>query len=279
MERCYPISLDTARRLFFHPKAERTSICSAYINFSNGCSNAVTIQLVGLPCHVLDGARKSRKLKPDRTELVGDQTHIWFEKRPAEYSQAREASNLKLFITMDTCSRKCHNCLKRRSRLWAARAFNEVRMSSRTWFVTFTVNPEHRVRAKILAQRKYGDESFSSVAKIISSWYTLFMKRVRKNSGAKLRYLMAIEEHKDGFPHLHALVHEMGVPLTKRELQAEWPYGFTNCKLTDPAASRYVTKYLAKSQMARVRASLKYGQVGLLSSSDIGGMNGTGVTP
>jgi len=274
MSRKY-VSIDTVRSLVFHPSAVRTGLTSARVDFSNGCENPVSIELVGLPDRVVDGARRARKVRSARTELVGDDTHIWFQQFPAEYSPARPQSVLRFWVDLNVACRKCQHCLKRRSALWAHRAYQEVKISSRTWFLTFTLSPTNRVRAKILASRRYGNEDFSSIAKVVSNWFTLYMKRVRKNSGLKLRYLMAIEEHKDGFPHLHALVHEMGVPLSKRVLQAEWPYGFTNCKLCSPDTARYVTKYLAKSQMARVRASLNYGQVTNVSPCGIVSLEGT----
>lgn len=81
-----------------------------------------------------------------------------------------------------------------------------------------------------------------------------------KKSGGRLRFLLVYEAHKDGFPHLHALIHEQGEVVTKRELQKQWPYGFTTVKVCDVATSHYVTKYLTKSVRARVRASQRYGQ-------------------
>lgn len=108
------------------------------------------------------------------------------------------------------------------------------------------------------------DEQFVQRHKTIARWLTLWVKRVRKNSGAPIRYLLVCEAHKSGLPHYHMLLHERSPELQvrKRMLQAEWQaYGFTNCKLVeqDQHAARYVSKYLAKSALARVRASVRYG--------------------
>jgi len=100
----------------------------------------------------------------------------------------------------------------------------------------------------------------------IMKWYTDYMKRVRKQSGAPLRYLLAVEEHKDGFPHLHALVHEWGTEVGKRALQGTWLYGHSHVKLADLAAAKYVCKYVTKSPVARLRASLHYGRPDVIAS-------------
>ena len=71
--------------------------------------------------------------------------------------------------------------------------------------------------------------------------------------------LQVVEAHKSGLPHVHLLVHDKG-DTTYRRLTDTWPLGFAHAKLVEgTAASRYVAKYLAKSALARVRASQGYG--------------------
>lgn len=84
---------------------------------------------------------------------------------------------------------------------------------------------------------------------------------------APFRFLAVFERHKDGFPHLHLLIHEQGQPLTKSAIQAEWRLGFSQCKLVDqgPKAAFYVAKYLGKDAATRIRASVRYGN-GALSA-------------
>ena len=73
--------------------------------------------------------------------------------------------------------------------------------------------------------------------------------------------MMVAEAHKDGYPHIHLLVHEVFQPIPKREIERQWPYGFTKVKLVqDQAAANYVAKYLAKDMRTRVRASQHYGE-------------------
>jgi len=156
--------------------------------------------------------------------------------------------------------RKCAGCLDVRRWRWRRRAEIEFKAWPWTWFCTFTVSPEHRLRAAIAARRDYGSDSYENVVKVINKWYTRYMKRVRKESGAKIRFVLAAEPHANGFPHLHALVHEVSGHATKRCLQGQWPYGFTNVRKGDISKTAYVTKYIAKQMTGRVHASLHYGR-------------------
>lgn len=176
-------------------------------------------------------------------------------------------------LRLETPCRKCEQCLKHRSRLWAARCVAETRDAARTWLGTLTFRPEEHYAALTRASlklSKQGDdfaaltEGQQSSARIaaMSPWITLFLKRVRKQSGARVRYCLVWEQHKSGLPHAHLLLHEVDENSTirKRLLQAQWPHGFSNFKLVaDPRAAGYVAKYLSKSAIARVRASGLYG--------------------
>lgn len=92
---------------------------------------------------------------------------------------------------------------------------------------------------------------------------TKYLKRVRKQSKCSFRYLLVMEAHKSGLPHYHMFLHETpsGGEVPKRILKYQWHLGFTDFKLVDDAHRRadYICKYLAKSNLARVRASKGYG--------------------
>lgn len=182
-----------------------------------------------------------------------------------------------LTVILYTRCRKCPPCLGRRRNLWAARARDEVALSTRTWFATLTLAPaahwmlECRASARLTESgvdlRKLpAAERFAEVVKEYAEELTRFMKRVRKNSGARLRYLLVAEPHKSGRPHFHALIHELGtdVPIRHAVLRSAWNLGFTKFKLVerDVKACWYVAKYLSKTVAARVRASLGYGRGG-----------------
>lgn len=162
------------------------------------------------------------------------------------------------YIDLHLPCRKCLPCLKRKARVWSHRATVETAAAFRTWFVTFTIRPENRLRFRLLASRQ-GDETFAGVHRAIGKEFTLFFKRVRKNTGQPLRYCLFAEKHKDGFPHYHALIHERGAAIPRRDIETEWVHGFTSFRLCDGSAGRYVTKYVTKDACARVRASIRYG--------------------
>jgi hypothetical protein len=80
-----------------------------------------------------------------------------------------------------------------------------------------------------------------------------------------LRYLLVAEAHKSGLPHYHLLVHEAleTRPVRARHLKSTWRLGFSDVKLVAQDEGNrhagYAAKYLAKSALARVRASVGYG--------------------
>lgn len=162
------------------------------------------------------------------------------------------------YLDMWTPCRKCPKCLDNRRRLWSARMRREYINSNRSWLMTFTINPHYRF---IFSCRSGSRDYFASYSEI-SKELTKYFKRLRK-AGYRFRYCVVAEAHKDGYPHLHALLHEVSAPIPKSRLQAEWIYGFTNCKLvSDEVACKYVSKYLSKDARTRIRASQGYGQSG-----------------
>lgn len=176
-------------------------------------------------------------------------------------------------VEMAARCRKCTGCLEHRRRLWTARALQESNAAERTWFGTLTVRPEDRFRLRMKAElraKKRGweplaemdpDEAFKKVVDEHNREITLFFKRVRKESAARLKYLLVAEKHKSGDPHFHLLLHEQSIPVRKELLERQWPLGFSSWRLVQGGKSAfYVCKYLAKDAQTRVRASVRYGQ-------------------
>ena len=171
--------------------------------------------------------------------------------------------------------RMCDACKRLKQALWTARAERENVTGLRNWFGTLTLSPtaHHHIVSRCRAKLGRGgtdydglshEEQFSEWMTEVSREVTLYIKRVRKESGAPLRYLLVAEAHKSGLPHLHLLVHEQdsSAPVRYRTLSTQWKLGFTKFNLVDGMkAARYVCKYISKSAMARVRASLRYGQM------------------
>lgn len=170
--------------------------------------------------------------------------------------------------------RRCAACRRYRKRLWSGRARLEASMASRTWFATLTASPERHYSYWCRACRELRrngvepealslEEKFKERCKQMGQELTKFVKRVREETGAPLRFLWVYEAHKSGLPHVHGLIHECDVnrPVKWRTLDRQWRDGHSQYKLlTSAAESKYATKYLAKDALLRIRASRQYGQ-------------------
>lgn len=192
-------------------------------------------------------------------------------------------------LSMLGMCRRCPPCLRFRSWLWSTRAAIECEASNRTWFCTLTYRPEEYVRRLYQAEQRYGrgwsalsaDERSSLTLAECGRDLRLFMVQVRADArrdaassmgvakrhapGATgVRQMAVVEFHKSGVPHFHALIHERDplLPVRKRRLTDAWKHGISQFRLVDGSegAGRYVSKYLAKDAVARVRASPRYGQ-------------------
>lgn len=191
--------------------------------------------------------------------------------------QVRAAGGWIHTLTLHTRCRRCAACLRVRSALWAARAREEIAAAPRTWFATFTLRPhEHfMVRAETSARLASGGVDFErltpndaaqELARTYNAHLTRYFKRLRKNTGVPLRYVLVQELHKSGLAHFHALIHEVrpDAQLRHAALTAEWTLGYTKFKLCEGSRTAwYVAKYLAKTVLSRVRASIGYGNHGL----------------
>lgn len=214
-------------------------------DFAGDCERPVMLHMFGYPDKLL----VAHEIEPDRAV--------------AQVLEAR--------------CRKCDCCLKHRARLWSARAIDETASSVRTWFGTLTLAPEHAFRLRLLAERRvqtrhlveWNDlepsEQFQAICEQAGPELTKWLKRVRKQSGAKFRYLLVTEAHKTGIPHWHFLMHEHEGTVPARVISDQWLLGFSQRRLVPPDDSRaaaYACKYLAKSALTRVRASAAYGRAG-----------------
>lgn len=186
----------------------------------------------------------------------------------AEFDRCRSA-----VVDLETRCRRCDNCRKARRNMWSLKAKVEYHQAYRTWFGTLTFRPEvhhallERARHRLARQGVDFDtmslvEQFAERHAECGREITLYLKRVRKQSRAAMRYLLVAEAHKSGLPHYHMLVHESDPtsPLRHALLSGCWNHGFEKWRLvSDERECAYVTKYLGKSKSARLRASLRYG--------------------
>lgn len=271
-----PTYHDVVARLFARALADphhvRHSLTSVEWDVSGACQSPVTREFHGVPS-VAPGDLV--RWRPLAYNAAGTE---W--RKPTRRAQRRRVTidgkgAVPLTVVLHAKCRKCEDCLRKRAAHWRLRALAETSLSSRTWFGTLTFRPERhqhaldvvRRRAKLRASGDYdklGETArFSALVAEEGKAVTLFLKRVRKASGARLRYLLVAEAHQSGLPHFHMLVHEWGLPVREALLSREWSEGFSKWRLApaeNPREAGYLCKYLSKDARARVRASLRYGR-------------------
>lgn len=190
------------------------------------------------------------------------------------HTEVRPGASHPLELQLTTRCRKCDKCRTARARMWRERMKQEIAAASRTWFCTWTLNvPAHHHYLNVARHRsdvemgefdaRPEDERFRLVVSAIGEEITRYLKRVRKNSGARIRYCLVAERHKSGLPHFHGLIHERSKPVVKQVLKDAWRLGFSFPKLVEnpDRAAWYVAKYLTKDASGRMRASAHYGTI------------------
>lgn len=242
--------------------------------------------------HRAAGEAAAKASEANKLLLVYGRTILQFAgncERPIEIDGiARKFSTEGRRLTYQVRCRKCSLCLQAKMRYWAAAGYHQTRSAldagKRTWFGTLTFSAEWQARLANAAQEKWMiensnsseiptwwedqlcDHRFSLVRKEVVHELQKYWKRLRK-AGHKYKYLVAIERHKSGNPHIHWLLHEVDAPIRKRHLQAAWPHGFTKIVIVGgksrnsanaAKAAHYVVKYLSKSAQARQIASKGY---------------------
>lgn len=219
-------------------------------DISAGCLRPLLVELTGVTMH-----------QPEWIKSGFVSNHLAagakFAKRLA-WGVLREQK--RLFLDLHVKCRRCDVCRRKNSQRYAAKARAEIAEAQRTWMVSLTLTPEQHYRVQCEA----GSEDIIERHKVISKEITKAIKRLRKNTGAKLRYISVCEAHKSGLPHYHMLIHEIEGSVKYRDLVQMWRWGFVHAKLVPEAdagkASWYVCKYVAKDARARVRSSIMYGR-------------------
>ena len=85
---------------------------------------------------------------------------------------------------------KCHLCISKRSLEWGTRARHEISQHTENCFITLT----------------YSEENLCSQF-IIKSDFQKFMKRLRRKTNQKIKYMVSYEYGTKTFrPHMHAII-------------------------------------------------------------------------
>jgi hypothetical protein len=140
---------------------------------------------------------------------------------------------------------QCIGCRLERSRQWAIRCLHEASLYKQNCFITLT----------------YSDEYLPSNMSLDYRDFQLFMKRLRKKFGTKIRFYMAGEYGENfGRPHFHACLFNLDFQdkvLWKRtsvgsrifrsgDLEELWPYGFSSIGEVTFESAAYVARYIMK---------------------------------
>lgn len=156
---------------------------------------------------------------------------------------------------------QCVGCRLERSRQWALRCVHEASLYDDNCFITLTFAPEHLEKRENPWSLDVRD-------------YQLFMKRLRKKFGAKIRFFHCGEYgEKYGRPHYHACLFNFDFPdkelwkvvnghrlYTSKSLEELWPFGFSSIGDVTFESAAYVARYIMK-KITGENSELRYGLV------------------
>ena len=140
---------------------------------------------------------------------------------------------------------QCVGCRLERSRQWAMRCLHEAKLHENNCFITLTYSDEHLPNDRSLHYRDF----------------QLFMKKLRKKFGSKIRFYMCGEYgEKFDRPHFHACIFGFDFPDRKywkqtgsgsklyrsAELEKLWKYGFSSIGDVNFESAAYVARYIMK---------------------------------
>lgn len=139
----------------------------------------------------------------------------------------------------------CLGCRMDRSREWAIRCYHESQMHSANSFITLT----------------YDDEHLPPDFGVHKRVWQLFMKKLRKQVGVKIRFFACGEytEPPEWRPHYHALLFGYQFPdlvrwtqrngkifYRSKSLEQLWPNGFSLVSDVNLQSAGYVARYIMK---------------------------------
>lgn len=144
----------------------------------------------------------------------------------------------------------CYECKSKRASEWAMRCRHEIGSHDENCFLTLT----------------YDDENLPSEL-ICKEYFQKFMKRLRKLTKTKLKYIVSHEYGgRTGRPHHHAIIFgwtppsqdylmkaPSGEPLfTSKTVDKLWPYGYHSIGEANAKTAYYIASYSLKSNSVDV---------------------------
>lgn len=139
----------------------------------------------------------------------------------------------------------CPGCRARRSATWAVRLEDELKQWDRSCFLTLTIANEYK-------NETFRDEDVPSPVRVRKRDLQLFFKRLRF-LGPKVKYF-AVGEYGEVSARAHYHVILFGVDVRDRvSIETAWPFGVVDIGRVEPASIRYVTGYVMKAPLGRLR--------------------------
>lgn len=157
---------------------------------------------------------------------------------------------------------QCIGCRLERSRQWAVRCMHEASLHTDNCFVTLTYSDEGIAHLDRCIDPETGEIGAGPLRSLNKRDIQLFMKRLRKRTGSKIRYLQCGEYgSKTQRPHHHVLIfgfdfqdkymfaenRRLGVRYYRSPMLEElWPYGMSALGDLTFESAAYVARYCVK---------------------------------
>lgn len=164
-------------------------------------------------------------------------------KRPLTFSKSEGIKHTEMELP---CG-KCIGCKLEYSRQWAVRCVHESMMHEYNSFLTLTYRPENEPQDKSVTKREM----------------QLFIKKLRKATGKKLRYFLAGEYGEKGWkPHYHLIIFGYNFPdkeywgqspagsrlYVSPQLSKIWDKGYHSIGEVTVQSAAYTARYCMKKQ-------------------------------
>lgn len=165
-------------------------------------------------------------------------------------------ANTEYNVSLVPCG-QCLSCRLDYSREWSVRCFLEALYHNKNCFITLTYNDDNLPQP---VDDITPDGQVVSQSHVSKRDFQLFMKRLRKKLGCKVRFFASGEYSPNGRPHYHAIL--FGVDFDdkkyfKRNFQGDiifvsdtlselWPYGFSTVADFSINTASYVARYCIK---------------------------------
>ncbi|QXP08101.1 MAG: replication initiator protein [Arizlama microvirus] len=162
---------------------------------------------------------------------------------------------------------KCTECISKRSFEWATRARHEISCHKENSFITLT----------------YNEENLPSINSIKTE-FQKFIKRLRKHTKSKIRYMVSHEYGSQTFrPHHHVILFGYNPPnqkylkqtkkgeqlFTSQDVQKLWSLGFHSIGTANEKTAYYIANYSLKGKKHTLPDPLTGEMITISDSMDV----------